>query len=198
MAPKTVSAHDVARTALENVVNTLPLHPAVVHVPLGLAVVMPLLLGAMLWAIATGRLPAKAWILVLVLQGVLVGAAAMALWTGGQDEERVEARAGEAAVESHERSAQAFTVAAGATLIAAAGALILRHRRRPFLGAGLASTVLSIGMLVLGVQAGGRGGALVHGGSTMAQGNANQPVDPGPAPDQGPRGERDQDEDDDD
>ena len=43
----------------ENAVNTLPLHPAVVHVPLGLAVVMPFLLGVMVWAVVTGRLPGK-------------------------------------------------------------------------------------------------------------------------------------------
>jgi len=178
-------------------VTALPLHPSVVHVPLGLAVVMPLLLGAMLWAIASGRLPGKAWLIVMVLQGVLLGAAALALWTGGQDEDRVEARVGEAAVESHERAAQGFTVAAGATFIAVAGALLLRNRRRPFLLAGLASTALSIGMLVLGIQAGRQGGALVHGGTALVQDGENPAADPGQAPDQGPGRERDDVDDDD-
>ena len=177
--------------------TALPLHPSVVHVPLGLAVVMPLLLGAMLWAIASGRLPGKAWLIVMVLQGVLLGAAAVALWTGGQDEDRVEARVGEAAVESHERAAQGFTVAAGATFIVVAGALLLRSRRRPFLVAGLASTALSIGMLVLGIQAGRQGGALVHGGAALVQGGENQPADPGQTPDQRPGRERDDVDDDD-
>ncbi|RPH64171.1 MAG: hypothetical protein EHM78_26855, partial [Myxococcaceae bacterium] len=150
--------------------NTLLLHPAVVHVPLGLAVVMPLLLGAMLWAVVAQRLPAKVWLVVVLLQGVLLGGAALALRTGEQGEDRVEARAGESAVEAHERAAQAFTAAAGATFLAAAVALALRKRPGPFLVAGGASVALSVGMLVLGIQTGSRGGALVHGGAEVVRG----------------------------
>ncbi len=147
--------------------NTLPLHPAVVHVPLGLALVMPVLLGVMVWAIATDRLPGRAWLLGLVLQGVILGAAAVALRTGEQDEERFEARIGEAGIAAHERAAQAFTGAAAATFVAAAVALALRNRRRPFVLAGATSVVLSVGMLALGIQAGHRGGALVHAGAGL-------------------------------
>lgn len=150
--------------------NTLLLHPAVVHVPLGLAVVMPFLLGAMVWAVVTRRIPGRVWLLALVLQGTLVGAAALALRTGEQDEDRVEGRAGESAVEAHERAAQAFTIAAGATFLAAAVALVLRNRRRLFLAAGGTSVALSVLMLVLGIQTGSRGGALVHGGAGVATG----------------------------
>ena len=155
--------------------NTLLLHPAVVHVPLGLAVVMPLLLGAMAWAVVTGRLPGKVWLLPFLLQGVLLGAALVALRTGEQDEDRVEGRVGESAVDAHERAAQAFTTAAGATFLAAAVALALRNRRRPFLAAGVTSVVLSVGMLVLGIQTGSRGGALVHGGPEMVRGGEAPP-----------------------
>src|SRR5215475_13496072 len=50
----------------ENAMNTLPLHPAVVHVPLGLALIMPFLLAALVWAIVTGRLPARVWLVGLL------------------------------------------------------------------------------------------------------------------------------------
>jgi hypothetical protein len=135
---------------------------------------MPLLLAAMVWAVVTGRLPAKAWLLAFLLQGAVLGAAALALRTGEQDEDRVEARAGESAIEAHERAAQAFTVAAGATFIAAGLALVLRKRRGPFLLAGASSVALSVAMLVFGVQAGSRGGALVHGGPGLARGGEVQ------------------------
>ncbi|MGZ6035351.1 MAG: hypothetical protein ACXWLG_07910 [Myxococcaceae bacterium] len=148
--------------------NTLPLHPAVVHVPLGLTLVMPLLLGALLWAVLTDRLPGRVWLLALVLQGVILGAAAVALRTGEQDEDRVEHRVGEARLEAHEHAAQAFTVAAGITFGAVALALALRNRRRPFAVAGMTSVALSVAMLALGVQAGHRGGALVHGSAGLA------------------------------
>lgn len=177
--------------------NTLPLHPAVVHVPLGLALVMPVLLGVLLWAIATHRLPGKVWLVALVLQGVVLGAAAVALRTGEQDEDRVEARAGEARIEAHERAAQAFTVAAGGTFLAAALALMLRERRRPFLTAGGASVVLSVAMLALGIQAGHRGGLLVHGGAGLtAPGEGRQGEGDEQAAGQGPS-EQDDDDDDD-
>lgn len=155
--------HEQAELWKEKSVNTLPLHPAVVHVPLGLALVMPLLLGALLWAVLTDRLPGKVWLLALVLQGVILGAAAVALRTGEQDEERVENRVGEARLEAHERAAQVFTVAAGLTFGTVGLAFALRHRRRPFAVAGMTSVALSVAMLALGVQAGHRGGALVHG-----------------------------------
>jgi uncharacterized membrane protein len=146
-------------------VNTLPLHPAVVHVPLGLALVMPLLLAGLVWAIVTRRFPARAWLLGLLLQGVVLGGAAIALRTGEQDEERVEARAGEVRLEAHERAAQAFTLAAAGTFVAAIVALALRNRPRPFLVSGLGTVALSVGMLALGIQTGHRGGLLVHGGA---------------------------------
>jgi hypothetical protein len=149
-------------------VNTLPLHPAVVHVPLGLALVMPLLLGALLWAVLTDRLPGRVWLVALVLQGIILGAAAVALRTGEQDEDRVENRVGEARLEAHERAAQAFTWAAGLTFGTVGLALALRNRRRPFAVAGMTSVALSVAMLALGVQAGHRGGALVHGSVGVA------------------------------
>ena len=147
--------------------NTLPLHPAVVHVPMGLALIMPLLLGALLWAVLTDRLPGRVWLLALALQGVILGAAAVALRTGEQDEERVKDRVGEARLEAHERAAQAFTLAAGATFGAVALAVLLRKRRRPFALAGMASVALSVVMLGLGIQVGHRGGALVHGSAGL-------------------------------
>jgi hypothetical protein len=139
---------------------------------------MPLLLGAMAWAVFTRRLPGKVWLVAVVLQGVLLGAAALALWTGEHDEDRVEARAGEAAVDAHERAAKAFTVTAGMAFLAAAVALALRNRPGPFLIAGGASVALSVGMLLLGIQTGTRGGALVHGGAEMVR--SNEPGGGGP------------------
>lgn len=176
--------------------NTLPLHPAVVHVPLGLSLIMPVLLAGLVWAIVAGRLPPRAWLVGLLLQGVVLGAAALALWSGEQDEERVERSAVEAQVEAHERSARAFTFAAGGTFVAAAVGLALRSRPRPFLTAGVGTVALSLAMLGLGIQAGHRGGLLVHGGSGLGA-----PVrgEPGGGEEQAvSRDARDQDDDGDD
>lgn len=45
--------------------NPMPLHPALVHVPLGLAVLLPLLTAGVAWAVWTGRLPIRAWLAVV-------------------------------------------------------------------------------------------------------------------------------------
>jgi hypothetical protein len=145
----------------------------------------------MAWAVFTRRLPGKVWLVAVVLQGVLLGAAALALWTGEHDEDRVEARAGEA-VDAHERAAKAFTVTAGMTFLAAAVALALRNRPGPFLIAGGASVALSVGMLLLGIQTGTRGGALVHGGAGMVR--SNEPG--GGGPENGSTEQADEEEDD--
>jgi hypothetical protein len=175
--------------------NTLPLHPAVVHAPLGLALIMPILLAGLVWAIVTGRLPARAWFLGLLLQGVILGAALVALWTGEQDEERFEGRAGEAQVEAHEHAARAFTFVAGGTFVAGSVALALRNRPGAFLNAGLGTVALSLAMLGLGIQAGHRGGLLVHGATGL---NVPGQGDSGGGEEQSIRDARDQDDDGDD
>src|SRR5215831_19495536 len=42
------TGHELSEPRRRSTVNTLPLHPAVVHVPLGLALVMPVLLAGLL------------------------------------------------------------------------------------------------------------------------------------------------------
>ena len=57
-----------------------PLHPAVVHLPIALAVLIPVLAAAFVLAIATGRLPARAW-----LRGVtLVSGRLLTRWPGAK------------------------------------------------------------------------------------------------------------------
>ena len=175
--------------------NTLPLHPAVVHVPLGLSLIMPVLLAGLVWAIVAGRLPPRAWLVGLLLQGVVLGAAALALWSGEQDEERVERSAVEAQVEAQ-------TFGPGLHL---RGRWNVRRRCRWPRPAEPATTLPhggsrnrgpSLAMLGLGIQAGHRGGLLVHGGSGLGA-----PVrgEPGGGEEQAvSRDARDQDDDGDD
>ena len=65
-----------------------PLHPAIVHFPIVLAVLSPVIAGALVWAIRSGRVPLRAWIGMLVLQAALVGSGWLAAETGEREEER--------------------------------------------------------------------------------------------------------------
>jgi hypothetical protein len=136
-----------------------PLHPAVVHLPIALAVLLPALaLGAAL-AIRAGWLPVRTWVVVVLLQLALFGSGWLALKTGEEQEERVEDVVSERRIEAHEEAAERFvTLAAGAALVSAAG----------LLGGGLgrlgrAATVIAAGaVLAAGVATGHSGGELVY------------------------------------
>lgn len=85
-----------------------PLHPALVHLPLGLAAVLPIAALGLALALWRGWLPARAWVGLVVLQAMLVAGGVVALRTGEADEERVERTVGEASIEAHEHAAQRF------------------------------------------------------------------------------------------
>ncbi|MFN7977357.1 MAG: hypothetical protein U0P30_04420 [Vicinamibacterales bacterium] len=141
--------------------TTLPLHPAIVHLPLGLALLMPLAAAGFAWAVVTGRVRRQAWITVIALQALLVGAGFVAMNTGGTEEERVEAVVPESAIEAHEERAETFMWAAGATL-----ALTVLVAASPVAAAvaplAAASTLGTMAVAGLALWVGHAGGQLVY------------------------------------
>jgi uncharacterized membrane protein len=140
--------------------TSLPLHPAAVHVPLGLAIVLPLVAIAAVF-LAFRRSPSRNVLLLLAgLQAVVFGSGLVASQLGERDEDRVERLTGKAAVERHEERAEAFVWGAGLLLAGAAAVLVLPRRAQ---GAGLAA--FAAGTLVvagLALSAGEAGGELVY------------------------------------
>jgi uncharacterized membrane protein len=136
-----------------------PLHPAVVHLPIALATLIPLLAILAILAIRWSFLPSRSWACVVLLQALLVGSAWLALETGEQDEERVERVVAERHVEGHEEAAELFLALAGLSLLA--GAAGLRPGRMGGFGR-LASTLAGFAVLASAVQVGHSGGALVY------------------------------------
>ena len=99
--------------------TSLPLHPAIVHLPLGLAFVIPALAAGFAWALWTGRVrPRGAWLTVIALQALLLGSGFVAMNTGEREEDRVERIVPDAAIERHEEYAEQFVWAVGLTLVA--------------------------------------------------------------------------------
>ncbi|MBK8099551.1 MAG: hypothetical protein IPK26_20775 [Planctomycetes bacterium] len=139
----------------------LPLHPLFVHVPIALAVLLPLLSGALLVALVRSWLPRRAWALVATGQLVLVLSSVVAMRTGEADEDRIERVVPEAAIERHEEAAETFVWAAGGVLLLSMLPLMLRQRRFQVLGAAatLAGTLAVAG---LGYQVGHAGGEIVY------------------------------------
>lgn len=162
--------------------NSLPLHPAVVHLPLGLALLMPLLAAGFAWAVWTGRLTTRAWFAVVALQALLVGSGYLAMNTGGAEEDRVEAVVREAAIEQHEERAERFMWAAGATLVLVALVVLVPAAAAVKPLAALA-TVATLGVAGMALSVGHAGGQLVyiHGAASVYAASAragDAPVTP--------------------
>ncbi len=139
-----------------------PLHPLVVHLPLALAVVVPVLaIGALLYAWRRG-LSRRAWAIVFLLQAGLVVGGFAALSTGDADEDRVEQVVAESAIERHEESGERFVWASTGVL----GLMLLplltgRREGLRRVAAGVA-TAGSVATAALAVDTGHKGGELVY------------------------------------
>jgi uncharacterized membrane protein len=151
-----------------------PLHPAVVHLPIALAILVPGLAVLGLLLITKGALPPRSWAGIVLLQALLVGSGWLALETGEQQEERVERVVAERHIEAHEEAAERFLLVAGIGLLVSAAGLL---PRRPGAAGRVAGTLGAFAVLAAGVAVGHSGGELVY-----KHGAANAYVDAAPAP----------------
>jgi hypothetical protein len=140
--------------------TNLPLHPAIVHIPLGLAFILPLVATGLTAAVWRRRLPRSAFALLVGMQAVLVVSGVTALRLGEGDAHRVEAAVGEPAIERHEDRAEAFLWTAGVVLALSAALLVAPARAAPGLGAAIVAGTVAVA--ALGFLAGEAGGELVY------------------------------------
>jgi len=137
-----------------------PLHPAVVHFPIALAVLTPFFALLAFAAIQTRRAPARsAWMVVVLAQLLLAGSAWLALETGEDQEETVEKVVAERHIHTHEQAAERFlAIAAAAAAVSATGLLAGRA------GAiGRAATLVAgVFVIAAGIWVGHTGGSLVY------------------------------------
>lgn len=136
-----------------------PLHPAVVHLPIALAVLIPFFAILGTWSIYRNLLPARSWILLVALQALLVGSSWVALETGEREEERVEQVVAEGPIEAHEEAAERFLILTGIGLLVGSAGLL--PGKKGAMGR-VAGTVATIAVLVAGISVGHSGGELVY------------------------------------
>lgn len=141
--------------------NSMPLHPALVHLPLGLAFILPAVAIGFAWALWKGKLRLRAWAILVLLEAVLLGAGLVALKTGQQQEDRVESTVPKAALEMHEAYAEQFLWITGLTLAVAGMVLVVP---RPALVRTLSALTVFGTILVAGaaLRVGHAGGTLVY------------------------------------
>lgn len=136
-----------------------PLHPALVHFPIVLALLSPVIAGTLLWAIHAKKLPATAWLGVVLLQLCVAGSGWLSAEAGEEEEERVERFVLEAPLEEHEEAAERFVWIAGLLIPLAAAGLLPGALGG---GARAALTIASLGAAIAVGQVGHTGGELVY------------------------------------
>ena len=152
-----------------------PLHPAVVHFPIVLTFLLPIVIAAAMWAIRKGAKPARAWAVPVAFSLGLAASAWAAVETGEGQEDRVENIVPGAAMDSHEDAANLFLkLSAGLALIAAAGLIPRVVGRSARLGAAAGA----VGLIFVGIQVGRSGGDLVYVHGAASAYSHVKPTDP--------------------
>lgn len=136
-----------------------PLHPALVHFPIVLMVLLPLILIAGLWAIRRGSAPGRAWAVPVLAAAALAASSWVAVETGEREEEKVEEVVGEASLHEHEEAAERFLALSAVLLVITAAGLA---RGVPGRVARIAAAVGAVALVGFGVQVGHSGGNLVY------------------------------------
>jgi len=136
-----------------------PLHPAIVHLPMALAVLIPVFAIGSLWAVKRGARPFRAWGIAVALFATLSLSSWAALETGKDADEKVESVVPESAIGIHEEAAEQFLTLS--VIVLSIAAIGLFKGRVGGVARG-AATVGALGLLVAGWNVGHSGGALVY------------------------------------
>lgn len=136
-----------------------PLHPAIVHFPIVLMILQPIVLIGAFIAVRRGASLKTAWSIAAVFAVLLAISAFAATQTGELSEHKVKDTIGSELVEDHAEGAELFRN------LAIVGAVIVLIGFAPGAAgraARLASPVFAVALIWFGFQAGHSGGALVY------------------------------------
>lgn len=138
----------------------VPFHPQIVHLPLALSVILPLLALIVLICIRKQKFSTHVWILVAGLQVLTTASGYLAMETGEDDEQAVGKLIGKPLVHAHEESAEMFVAFSVAASVLAIATVVVKTSAQFYLM--LVTVVLMLGQSALGWRAGRSGGELIY------------------------------------
>lgn len=136
-----------------------PLHPILVHFPVVLSILLPVVAVGSLWAIHRGARPLRAWGVAIAVAAALTLSAWVAVETGEDQEERVEKVVTEPRLDAHADAGETlYFISIGVLALLALG-LVPRDTGRIARYAGAVST---LAVAAAAFKAGMTGGDLVY------------------------------------
>jgi len=139
----------------------IPLHPSVVHFPIVLGFILPILALVFAFMIKKGKMQMSSWLIIVALSVLTVGMGYLSLETGENEEDRVEKVVDKVHIQKHEQYAEIFVGVAVVGMVISVLAF--------FLNVNLQFPIQLLTVLVLSVaaffayKAGSLGGELVYG-----------------------------------
>jgi len=136
-----------------------PLHPALVHFPIVLALILPFVIAAVFVAVKRGTSPTTAWLAAVAVASLLLVSTWVTVEAGEDEEDVVEDVVGHETLETHEEAGKRFLLLSlVSTLVIAVGVAPGRTGRIARGAGGVASLVLAVAVIGLGRS----GGELVY------------------------------------
>ncbi len=155
-----------------------PLHPGIVHLPLALSFVLPVLIIVFAQMIRMNKMSPGAWLVIIGLQLAVTGSGYVALETGETEEHNVEKYVPKKLIHEHEEASEIFVGSSVIALVLSVAAFFIRKEFQFPIKMGIA--VISLGSTYLAYSAGKLGGELVY-----KHGAASAYSEPAPEPSPG-------------
>jgi hypothetical protein len=137
----------------------MPLHPAIVHIPLVLCGLTPIVAAFLAWRTWRGHGDRRAWLVAIALQLVIVIGAYVAANAGSSDAHAIGGAVPRDAIHEHAQAAGWFEWAADATLALLVAAAALRDKRSAI--AGFAAAAVATVTVAIAFRVGHLGGEIV-------------------------------------
>lgn len=138
----------------------LPFHPLIVHFPIALAFILPLLMLAFAYMIKVNKMSSQAWLIIIGLQLGLTITGYVALESGENEEHQVEKIVDKKIIHEHESKAEIFVGSTVIALVLSVAAFFLRKEFQFFIQLGV--TLVGLVSCYLAIQTGHTGGGLVY------------------------------------
>jgi len=139
--------------------DNLPLHPILVHFPIALGLLAPVILLLVWLGIHKWNWPTRTWSLIPLIYIVLLATSLGAVKTGEIDEEKVEPYLTYGAIEEHEEMGEKIPWVFAALLVLSTTPFLFRSRKKLLMATTLVFSIASIAPIVV---TGHTGGELVY------------------------------------